>query len=484
MKIAFISAEVAPFSKTGGLGDVSSAFPKAMHGLKHRILIISPLYKAIDAEKYRLQIVKPNLTVSIGEKTESFDLYVSFLPHTKVPIYFIKNSYLYRDGIYGDESGEDYPDSAYRFITFTKAVFEALKWLKFGPDIIHVNDWHTGLLPFYLKTEYNKIDLFRRTRTVYTIHNIGYQGIYPLEDIKDAKIDDVYFSEELLGFYEQINFMKAAVVYSDVLTTVSSKYSEEIQTKEFGYGLEEYIQKRKDDLFGIVHGIDLSVWNPRNDNLIVKNYDAKSLHRKPDNKSYLQEKLNMNLSKEPLLGIISRLATQKGLDLILENFDKIMDLKVQIILLGTGDPKLEKKFKEKEEKYPEDCSINIMFDNVLAHQIEAAADIFLMPSVYEPCGLNQMYSMIYGAVPVVRNTGGLSDTVKDYNEETEEGSGFVFESMDSNDFFEAVERAVKLYKEEPGKWNKLQKNIMNIDFSWKNAAKQWEKVYQYALEKE
>ncbi|MCG3221273.1 MAG: glycosyltransferase, partial [Candidatus Heimdallarchaeota archaeon] len=307
--------------------------------------------------------------------------------------------------------------------------------------------------------------------------------IYPLEDIADAQIPEVYFSEELLGFYEQINFMKAAVVYADALTTVSSKYSEEIQTKEFGYGLEDYIKERKEDLFGIVHGIDLTVWNPKRDKLIVHNFDSKSLNRKAENKSYLQDKLNLNISKEPLLGIISRLATQKGLDLILEKFDDMMDLKVQIILLGTGDSKLEKKFKEKEEKYPEDCSINIMFDNVLAHQIEAASDIFLMPSAYEPCGLNQMYSMHYGAVPVVRNTGGLSDTVEDYNNETEEGTGFVFETMDADEFFEAVERAAKLYKEEPEKWIKLQKRIMNKDFSWKIAAKRWEEVYQYALDK-
>jgi starch synthase len=483
MKIAFISAEVAPFSKTGGLGDVSSAFPKAMHGLKHKIMVLSPMYKSIEAEKYRLQIVKPNLTVTIGEKTELFDLYVSFLPHSKVPIYFIKNSYLYREGIYGDEAGEDYPDSAYRFITFTKAVFEALKWLKFGPDIIHCNDWHVGLLPFYLKTEYRDIDLFRKTKSVFTIHNIGYQGIYPLEDIKDAQIPEIYFSEELLGFYEQVNFMKAAVIYSDALTTVSSKYSEEIQTKKFGYGLEKYIKERKEDLFGIVHGIDLSVWHPKNDKLLVKKYDSKNLNKKAENKSYLQDKLNLNVSKNPVLGIISRLATQKGLDLILKKFDDIMNLKVQIILLGTGDPKLEKKFKEKEEKYPEECSINIMFDNVLAHQIEAASDIFLMPSAYEPCGLNQMYSMLYGAVPVVRKTGGLADTVQNYNEKTEEGTGFVFETMNAEEFFKAVKRAVKLYKKEPEKWERLQRKIMNIDFSWKNAAKRWEEVYQYALDK-
>ena len=483
MRIAFVTAEIAPFSKTGGLGDVSAAFPKAMQGLGHKIIIITPLYKSIDSQKYRLQVVKENIIAKIGEKIEVFDLYVSFIPNSKVPVYFIKNPYLYREGIYVDKDGKDYSDSAYRFLTFTKSVFAMLKWLKFSPDIIHSNDWHTGLLPFFLKTEYNNIDLFMKTKSVYTIHNIGYQGIYPFQDIADAQLSDVYFDEDLLGFYGQVNFMKAAIVYSDVLTTVSSKYAEEIQTNEFGYGLESYIKGRKEDLYGIVHGVDLNAWNPKSDRLIVKNYDSKNLNGKTESKNYLQDKLNLNVSDLPLLGVISRLATQKGLDLILEKFDDIMKLDVQFVLLGTGEPELEKKFKKKEEKYHENCSVNITFDNTLAHQIEAAADIFLMPSKYEPCGLNQMYSMIYGTVPIVRNTGGLSDTVQNYKPETEEGTGFVFENPSTKEFFEAVKRAVKLYKEDPEKWLNLKKKIMNLDFSWKNAAKQWQNVYEIAQSK-
>ena len=483
MKIAFITAEIAPFSKTGGLGDVSAAFPKAMQGLGHKIIIITPFYKSIDTKKYRIQVVKENIIAKIGDKIEIFDLYVSFIPHSKVPVYFIKNPYLYREGIYVDEDGEDYSDSAYRFLTFTKSVFAMLKWLKFSPDIIHCNDWHLGLLPFFLKTEYNSIDLFRKTKSVFTIHNIGYQGIYPFEDIADAQISEVYFDEDLLGFYGKLNFMKAAVVYADIVTTVSSKYAEEIQTKEFGYGLESFIKKRKEDLYGIVHGVDLNVWNPKKDPLLIKNYDSKNLKGKVESKNYLQDKLNLNVADLPILAVISRLATQKGLDLILEKFDEIMKLKVQFILLGTGEPALEKKFKEKEEKYHENCSINIMFDNTLAHQIEAAADIFLMPSKYEPCGLNQMYSMIYGTVPLVRNTGGLSDTVQDYNPETEEGTGFVFTNPNSKEFFAAVKRAVKIYKKEPEKWLKLKKKIMNLDFTWKNAAKRWQEIYELAKAK-
>ncbi len=484
MNIVFISAEVVPFSKTGGLGDVSSAYPKAMKELGHNIIIFTPLYKKINLEDNNIKLVKKDLVAPIGEKLEVFELYESVLPGSQVPIYFIKNNYLYRDGIYVDEeTGEDYADSPIRFLSFSQSVFASLELLGFAPNIIHANDWHTGLVPFLLKTQYSEKPLFSKARTVFTIHNIGYQGIYPLEEIADANIPEIYLTEDLLGFYDQINFMKAAVVYTDILTTVSSKYAEEIQTKEYGYGLEKIIATRKDDLYGIVHGIDLTIWNPRTDELIVKNYDARNLKGKEECKNYLQDKLNLDVTDKPLLGIITRLATQKGLNMILKKFDDIMNLKVQFILLGTGDPKLEKKFKTKEKKYPEDCSINIEFDNRLAHQIEAASDFFLMPSIYEPCGLNQMYSMVYGTVPIVRNTGGLSDTVKDYVEDQTNGNGFVFEKAKPDEFFEAVELAVSLYYNDHPSFVKLQKRVMSLDFSWKNAASNWQKVYEQALKK-
>ena len=481
MNIAFISAEVAPFSKTGGLGDVSSAFPKAMKNLGHNIIIITPLYKVVDLEKYNIKLEMKDLYATYGNKAEIFEYYSSHLPKSEVPIYFVKNSYLYRDGIYVDEDGEDYSDSPIRFLTFIKSVFIILEQLGFEPNIIHLNDWHTGLLPFYLKTEYSGKKLFSKTKSVFTIHNIGYQGIYPLETIEDAEIPDVYLDDEHLGFYEQINYMKAAIRYSDIITTVSSKYAEEIQTKKFGYGLEHFIQERSDDLYGIVHGVDLTVWNPKTDPHIKRNYDSRNLKGKEECKVLLQKILGLDVSDKPLIGIITRLATQKGLDIVLKKFDDMMDLGVQFVLLGTGEQILEEKLKRKEKKYPDDVSINIAFDNELAHQIEAGADIFLMPSRYEPCGLNQIYSMIYGTVPVVRKTGGLSDTVLDYDEEKEEGNGFVFERINADDFLKAVTRAVTLFKKQPEKWKKLQKRIMNLDFSWKKSAKQWQKVYELAI---
>lgn len=484
MNIVFISAEVDPFSKTGGLGDVSSAFPKAMKELGHEIIVFTPLYKKIDIEEHNIKLVKKDLTAPIGDKLEIFELYESILPESQVTIYFIKNEYLYRDGIYVDEkTGEDYADSPIRFYSFSQSIFVSLKFLEFTPDIIHANDWHTGLIPFLLKTQYTEKPQFAKTKTVFTIHNIGYQGIYPLEKLAEAKIPEIYYSEDCLGFFNQINFMKAAIVYTDILTTVSSKYAEEIQTKEYGNGLEKFIEARKEDLYGIVHGIDLTVWNPKVDPLIVHNYDSSKFKGKSENKKYLQDKLNLNISDKPLIGVISRIATQKGLDLILEKFDDIMGLKVQFVLLGTGDSKLEKKIKSKEKNHTENCSINIEFDNRLAHQIEAGADFFLMPSIYEPCGLNQMYSMIYGTIPIVRNTGGLSDTVIDYVDDPTKGNGFVFENADAEELFEEIKLAVSLYYNDNASFVKLQKRDMNQDFSWNHAAKNWQKVYEKALMK-
>ncbi|MCE7741885.1 MAG: glycogen synthase [Candidatus Heimdallarchaeota archaeon] len=484
MNIVFISAEVVPFSKTGGLGDVSAAFPKAMKELGHNIVIFTPLYKKINLEAHNIKLVKKDLVAPVGDGLEVFELYESTLPDSLVQVYFIKNKYLFREGIYVDEeTGEDYADSAMRFFSFSQSVFTSLELLDFAPDIIHANDWHTGLVPFLLKTQYVEKPLFSKTKSVYTIHNIGYQGIYPLEKLADANIPEIYYTDDFLGFNDQINFMKAAVVYTDILTTVSSKYAEEIQTKKYGFGLEKFIETRKDDLYGIVHGIDLTIWNPKVDPLIVKNYDVHKLKGKAECKSYLQDKLNLDVSDKPILGIITRIASQKGLNMIMKKFDAIMDLKVQFILLGTGDPKLEKRFKSKEKKYPEDCSINIEFDNRLAHQIEAASDFFLMPSIYEPCGLNQMYSMAYGTIPIVRNTGGLSDTVTDYVDDQANGNGFVFENAKADEFFEAVELAVSLYHNDQPSFIKLQKRVMNIDFSWNNAAKKWQKVYEQALKK-
>ncbi len=480
MNIIFCSTEVTPFSKTGGLADVSAAIPRSLEKLGNSICIITPFYKFIDIQKYDLVLVREKIGVQVGDAIEFMDLYRGILPDSSILVYFIKNQFLYREGLYVDEKGIEYEDSAMRFIFFNKAIFTVLKHLQLKADIIHTNDWHTSLVPFFLKSEYHSEYLFKETKTIFTIHNIGYQGIFPVEDVQEANIPEIYFTEECLGYYSKINFMKSGILYADLITTVSPTYANEIQTKEYGFGLEKYIQKRKNDLFGIVHGIDYTEWNPSIDPFIKQNYDKNNINGKAICKSDLQLEMGLEISDKPLIGIVSRLAPQKGIDLILEIFDQMMNLDIQFVLLGTGDYALEKALKKKEKKFKGMCSIIIDFNNKLAHKIEAGADIFLMPSIYEPCGLNQMYSMVYGTVPIVRRTGGLADTVKNFDTLTAKGTGFVFDKIDAKELFDTVQRAINL-RSNPKKWKKLQKNIMKIDFSWQNSAKHWQEVYRKVL---
>ncbi len=478
MKVVFCSAEVFPFSKTGGLADVSNSIPKEISKLGHDVVIITPLYKFINLEDYSIELKNEHLYTFIGDFRETFALYESILPDSDVRVYFVRHPYLYRDGIYTDNDDEEYPDNAMRFLFFSKVIFAVLEYLSFSPDIIHVNDWHTGLVPFFHKTEFIKKYYFKDTKTVFTIHNIGYQGSYAFDKISRADIPDKYFTEDFIVHYDLANFMKTGIVFADIVTTVSQQYSIEIGTKEYGHGLEGSIQKRKNDLYGIVHGIDYSQWDPKTDPYIETNYDHTELKGKKECKRALQQELGLEQTDKPLLGIVSRLAYQKGLDLVLEKFDEILGLGVQLVLLGTGDKQLEKQFKEKQKEYPHNCSINITFNNELAHKIEAGVDLFLMPSRYEPCGLNQMYSMIYGTIPIVRKTGGLADTVQEYNLKKQTGNGFIFENYDPDEFLDAIKRAVQLYKNRPKLWKSLVKKVMQIDFAWKKVAKEWERIYK------
>lgn len=482
MKVVFCSAEVFPFSKTGGLADVSNSIPKEISKLGHDVVIITPLYKFINLNDYSIELKNEHLYTFIGDFKETFSLYESILPDSDVKVYFVRHPYLYREGIYTNNDDEEYPDNPMRFLFFSKVIFTILEYLSFSPDILHVNDWHTGLVPFFHKTEYIQKYYFKDTKTVFTIHNIGYQGSYSFEKFTRADIPDKYFTEDFIGHYDLVNLMKAGIVFADVITTVSQQYSVEICTQEYGHGLQNSIQKRKDDLYGIVHGIDYSEWNPKVDPHIETNYDHTDLKGKKECKKALQKDLGLEQTDKPLLGIVSRLAYQKGLDLVLQKFDEILALDVQLVLLGTGDKQLEKHFQEKQEEYPYNCSINISFNNELAHKIEAGADLFLMPSRYEPCGLNQMYSMIYGTIPVVRKTGGLADTVQEYNLENKTGNGFVFENYNADEFLDAIKRAIQLYNNKPKVWKSLVKKVMQIDFTWEKVAKEWEKVYKKALE--
>ena len=480
MDIVYCSAEVAPFSKAGGLGDVAQSFPVAMNKLGHNIIVLTPLYSFIKSSDFNLELIVENATTKLGNKIEQFSIYRSFLPNSEVAVYFIKHPYLYRDGIYVSANGEPYLDAAMRFIFFSKAIFEVLKKIQFQPDIIHANDWHTGIVPYYLKSLFKSDPFFAKTKTVFTIHNIGYQGVFEKSDIQEAGVPPRDLEHDFL-MWGKVNLMKVGTVYADVITTVSEKYSKEIQSPEYGHGLEVIIRSRASDLYGIINGVDYSIWNPSTDPLIPANYSVDDLTGKKKCKEFLQKKLNLKVSPAPIIAIISRLDYQKGLDLVLDVFDDMMALNVQFVLLGTGDKKLEREFAKKAEKYSSRCSINIEFNNELAHQIEAGADIFLMPSRYEPCGLNQMYSMIYGTIPIVRKTGGLADTVIDYTENPNEGTGFVFEKYNNIELYDTVKKAVELYKHSPEEWQKLQTRAMSKDFSWQRTAIKIERIYKNLL---
>jgi starch synthase len=485
VKILFVSSEVVPFAKTGGLADVAGALPLALKELGQEVVVIMPKYGNIDLEQYpkgpaRFQL--DNFKVPLGERVHRADLHSSYLPSKsfKVPILFLKNlEYFERDGFYvNPETNQDYLDNDERFIFFARGVLEALKRLNWKPDIIHCNDWQSGLIPAYLRTIYSDHSKLKNAKTVFTIHNLAYQGNFPFSSFEKTNLPPELFTMEGLEAWEQINFMKAGLVYSDVITTVSRKYSQEIRSsEELGCGLQGVIENRKDDLFGIVNGIDYDVWSPAKDSLIYKNFDFETLEIKLENKKALLKKVDLPFSKKvPVIGIISRLAAQKGFDLIGEIIDQMVELDLQLVVLGNGDHSYQEMFQRAAKKHPERVAVSQDFDDELAHWIEAGSDMFLMPSRYEPCGLNQLYSLKYGTVPIVRATGGLDDTIDDYFKNQEIATGFKFEEYDSLALLETIKSAIEVFKDQQ-KWKTLIENGMSKDFSWAASAQKYHDVY-------
>ncbi len=484
LNILFVSSEVEPFAKTGGLADVSAALPKAIKDLGHEIRIMMPRYRFISERKFRLHdiIRLKEISVPVGNATEIGNVKSSFISNLKdkVQVYFLDNEkYFGRDGVYqSPKRKEDYKDNDERFIFFNRGALETLKKLGWQPDIIHCNDWQTGLIPAYLKTLYADDPFFKSTKVVFTIHNMAYQGAFPAESFEKTNLPKKTFSPNGVEAYGKLNFLKAGLYYADAITTVSEKYAEEISTSaELGAGLHEFLAHRRKDLHGILNGIDYQVWDPAADNLIYRRYDIKSLEAKLDNKRALQQrfKLRQDLSI-PLIGAVSRLVDQKGFDLMLEALDDMLTMDVQLVMLGDGDKHLEKKFEAAQKKYSDRMGVHFGLDEELAHLIEAGSDMFLMPSKYEPCGLNQMYSMRYGTIPIVRATGGLDDTVEDQSVNSK-GTGFKFEKYDAKEMLKAIQRAVKQYQQEE-EWKKLMRNAMMQDFSWKHSAKKYIALYR------
>lgn len=487
LKILYASSEVEPFAKTGGLADVAGSLPREIKKLGADIRIILPHYGFIDEQTHKItEVPGSEFEVTLGEQIVKGNLKQASLDLNgkQVPVYFIHNDNFYnRGGIYVNPiTNLDYPDNGERFIFFSRAILQVLKKLGWKPDIIHCNDWQTGLIPLYLKHTYKDDEFYKDIKTIFTIHNLAYQGLFDKDLMSIAGISWDVFTIDGIEFYDRINFMKAGIVYSDYVTTVSPRYAKEIcSSVEYGYGLEGVLAYRKAKLIGILNGADYSTWSPLKDNLIPQKYSAKNIAKKVINKKALVEKFNLPFNENiPVIGMISRLADQKGFDLIEAAADELMKFDMQMIFLGAGDYKYQNLLERMRKNYPPKIGVHIGFSNELAHLIEAGSDIFLMPSKYEPCGLNQIYSLKYGTVPIVRAIGGLEDSVEHYNTETKSATGFKFFDYDHSSLTDAVRFALEVYRDKPA-WIQLMKNGMKQDFSWKASAKKYIALYRKVL---
>jgi starch synthase len=489
LNIAYVASEVTPYSKTGGLADVAGALPQELASLKNRIALFSPRYASVDKKKFDLADVPSlgQLSVAVAGREYKFNL---LKRNEKTPLletYFIDSAELFgRNGLYQDPvTVKDYPDNDIRFVAFAKAVLLSLEKLGFKPDIVHANDWQTAMIIAYLKTTQRENPFFASAKSVLTIHNVAYQGIFPAERFDKLGVDrSLLYAMSPFEYWGKVNLLKAGIIYADIVNTVSKTYAKEIQTTDdYGYGLEGVLRDRRNALFGVVNGVDYELWSPECDTLITKKYDADTLDGKETNKQklLLVSKLSKDRLDKPLIGVISRLAPQKGFDLIEEIAEELFALDFTFVLLGTGDKVYHKLFEALQTKYPDRIKVNLTFDNTLAHQIEAGADMFLMPSRYEPCGLNQLYSLKYGTVPIARKTGGLADTIIDETTNKGKGTGFLFEEYEGEALLKCVQDALAFYRNKRS-WKSLMKRGMKKDFSWKKSAKEYLVLYARALE--
>jgi len=479
-----------PFVKTGGLADVSAALPQTLAELGHEVRIVVPKYGAVDDRKFKIhEVVRlKDIKIDIDGKEVLFSLKSCFLPGQKirVQIYFLDNQEYFgsRNSLYTDPmTGKDYQDNDERFIILSRAVFELIIKLGWIPDIIHCNDWQCGLIPAYLKNVYQNEENFDKFKTLFTIHNLAYQGEFPKTSFKKTGLPEKLNNDKGILHKGKMNYMKSGLLFADVINTVSETYANEIRTdNEIGSGLKEVLAKRKEDLYGIINGIDTRVWNPDKDKHLPKKYSIKNVEQKVVNKQALAEKFGFEFDEDiPIIGLISRLYDSKGIDLVEKILPDLLKLDVQMIVLGNGDKSYHTFFDQMAKKHHKKFACYLGFNDDLAHLIEGGADILLMPSRYEPCGLNQMYSLNYGTVPVVRETGGLADTVKKFNEKSKEGTGFVFQKYNAADFLSEIKRALKVYQDKET-WNKIVKAGMKEDFSWHSSAKKYIELYKTILD--
>ena len=476
MRILFVASEGLPFSKTGGLADVVEALPKALVAQGHEVAVVLPRYRGTEAAA----TVIPSLTIPMGGARIRFPAIADGSVLEGVRYFFVDDPpYFDREGLYGT-GGKDYPDNAERYAEFCRASIEVAKHI-WPTDVFHCHDWQTALVPVLLRSSYSNDPLVKNIPVVFTIHNMGYQGQFPREMLDRVGLPQALFHPEGLEFYGSVNLLKGGLVYSDYLTTVSRKYAQEIQTREFGHGLDGVARKRADRLVGILNGVDYSAWNPAKDELIAANYSAKDLSGKQACRQDLLDVFGLPHEhlERPIVGIVSRFADQKGFDLIAEKAHELMKEDLVLVVLGTGDRKYEKLFTALAAAYPGRVGLKIAYDNTLAHKVEAGADMFLMPSRYEPSGLNQMYSLKYGTVPIVRATGGLDDSITPFDVEHGTGTGFKFSEYSGVALLYAVRQALHHYMDE-GILKRIQLNGMAKDFSWKGSAKEYAKLYEAA----
>jgi len=478
MKIAMISPEIGPFAKTGGLADVVGTLSVALERQGYELTLIMPAYRSVLQGSFSLEDTALKFAVPVSNRHEEAAVLKARLGN-KVVVYLVRaNRYFDRESLYGSVQG-DYPDNAERYAFFCRAALEIVR--RHPADVVHCHDWHSALAIVFLKTQMDRYAELASSKTLFTIHNLGFQGIFGASDWHLLNLEGNLFTPALLEFFGAINFLKGAVVLADKITTVSPTYAREIMEAEQGFGLEGVLRERAGDIVGILNGVDYTQWNPEIDPWIAKNYSADHLTPKASCKKTLQAALGLPVESDTaLVGMISRLTAQKGFDLVEKIFDRLMERRLQVIVLGSGEPRYEHFLTSAARSFPDQVAVRTGFDEPLAHQIEAGADIFLMPSFYEPCGLNQMFSLKYATIPIVRAVGGLKDTVEDYHSEKSAGTGFVFEPYDPGALLETVDRALHVFHQKKA-WTALRRRAMSADFSWDRSAQAYSNLYERLL---
>ncbi|SMB94319.1 glycogen synthase (ADP-glucose) [Desulfonispora thiosulfatigenes DSM 11270] len=475
MKVLYAAAESAPFVQSGGLGEVIGSLPKYLKKQQVDVRVILPKYEDInDVFKDKMKYITDFL-VPIGWRKQYCG--ISKLIHENITFYFVDNEYYFkRKGLYG------YPDDGERFAFFNKAVLEALPYLDFTPDIIHCHDWHTGMLSVLLDSNYKNNPFYQNIKTVYSIHNLKYQGVFPRSVLTELfNLSENYFVTDKLEFYGDINFMKGGIVFSNLVTTVSKSYAEEIKYPYFGENLDGLLRQKEYKLRGILNGIDFEKFDPQKDKNLFVNY-KNSLSKKNKNKIKLQEQLGLPVNENtPIISIVSRLANQKGLDLVERILDEMLNLDIQMVVLGTGEKKYEDMFKYFAYKYPTKLSLNLYFEGSIAQKIYAGSDLFLMPSLFEPCGLGQLIALRYGTIPIVRETGGLKDTIVPFNEYTDKGNGFSFANYNAHELLFTIKRALSFYQDKK-LWSKLVERATKEDNSWEKSSLEYKNLYQELID--